>query len=100
MTSTSSTPSTWEDRYRRLATKHKTTPDVAAIDVGDLVVGDRLIWLGSPFTVERTERDGPIVAVRATRWDRTINVDYLLIESVDVACPRPAPAAAHRKAPT
>lgn len=99
MTSASSTPRNWDDRYDRiLRTRRARLDDTEWVAIDEIVVGDQLLLFAEPFIVTRCTFDGPVAHIEATRGTRTIHNDYLRIERVEVVCPRPL-AATDRKAP-
>jgi hypothetical protein len=90
MPSPSTTLRGWDDRYRRVARRRRhTKPATESIGVSDLTVGDHLMWGGTTFTVKGFREDGPLVQVQARNGNWGVHLDYLAIEQVDVASPRP-----------
>lgn len=80
----------WDHRYRQLAAHTRAEPNFETINAPDLVPGDQLRWGGTTFEITDCQTDGVIVEVHAANDTRVIDIDYLAIERVEVASPRPA----------
>jgi hypothetical protein len=99
MTSTSSTPKSWDARCRHLFGLSSTPTEVdppISIDINELLVGDQILITNEPFIVIGIQPEGPMISVEALSENRVITNDYLQIERVEVLSPRP-PAATNRK---